>query len=124
MPGETFVHPASGQECGENTMKKRWQYTGFSLNTILTSFNFFRIYLPSAHNRPVVLFSMLILMHLFSMDVAAQATISLVEKDKKRVNAPTADQLTCIRHGTRRPEPKMTVPIELEIGDELIGKAG
>src|SRR5437588_10425863 len=100
MPGETFVHPASGQKCGENTMKKRWQYTGFSLNTIPTSFNFFRIYLPSAHNRPVVLFSMLILMHLVSMDVAAQATITAVEKNQKRVDTPTAAQLTCNRQGT------------------------
>ncbi len=78
--------------------------------------------LTCRYDKPTVLLAMLILVHLSSMNIRSQGRITAIEKNLRSAN-PTKE-VTVIRGRTRRAEPRVTVSMALEMGDELISKGG
>lgn len=85
---------------------------------LATRFQFIRRVL-----RPGLFLMMLLLTHLFSESGAAQGRIIVMEKDLRPARLPTSE-VTWIPGATRKAEPVGKVPLNLSIGDELIGNTG
>lgn len=74
-------------------------------------------------HRPLVISTMLLLIHLFSVSTKAQTRIIVIEKDRRTVGLPTTE-VTRIVGATRKRESIRAVPMNIEIGDELVGNSG
>jgi hypothetical protein len=76
----------------------------------------------AAYRQLLVFFGILVLMQVSAPVLRAQGKIVWLGKNLRPATPTT--EVTCIRHRTRRREPRVIVSMDLRIGDELIGNSG
>jgi hypothetical protein len=95
----------------------------FSGHAHATAFTATRFLYRGRDHRPILIFMALLLSLLFSVSARAQNKIVVMEKDRRPLTLPTTEVTRIVGVGRKR-ESIRSVPMNLEVGDELVGNSG